>query len=71
MKRTHDSIIHFMTTGILCAAALVMIFAGAGLKPRRIYREIKTVDVATTLSAFIGTKPPSGSQGQILKEVVR
>ena len=48
-----------------------VIFAGAGLKPRRIYREIQTVDVATTLSAFIGTKPPSGSQGQILQEVVR
>ena len=27
MKRTHNSIIHFITTGILCAAALVMIFA--------------------------------------------
>ncbi len=48
-----------------------VIFAGAGLKPQRIYREIQTVDVATTLSAFIGTMQPSGASGKILDEVVR
>ncbi|MGI9568383.1 MAG: alkaline phosphatase family protein, partial [Desulfobulbia bacterium] len=48
-----------------------VIFAGAGLKPQSIYREIQTVDVATTLSAFIGTMQPSGAGGQILHEVVR
>ena len=30
-----------------------------------------TVDAATTLSAFVGTKRPSGSSGQVLPEVVR
>ena len=48
-----------------------VVFAGAGLKPQRIYREIQTVDVATTLSAFVGTMQPSGARGQILQEVVR
>ncbi len=48
-----------------------VIFSGAGLKPQRIYREIQTVDVATTLSAFIGTNRPCGARGQILQEVVR
>jgi hypothetical protein len=48
-----------------------VIFAGAGLMPQRIHRKVHTVDVATTLSAIIGTKPPSGASGQILPEVVR
>ncbi len=47
-----------------------VVFAGGGLKPQRVYREIQTVDVATTLSAFIGTMQPSGASGQILDEVV-
>jgi len=47
-----------------------VIFAGAGLRPQRIHREVHTVDVATTLSAFVGTKRPSGARGQILLEVV-
>jgi hypothetical protein len=48
-----------------------VVFAGAGLMPQRIHRKVYTVDVATTLSAIIGTKPPSGASGQILPEVVR
>jgi arylsulfatase A-like enzyme len=48
-----------------------VIFAGAGLQSKNVYREIQTVDVATTLSAFIGTNRPSGARGQILQEVVR
>lgn len=48
-----------------------VIFAGAGLKHQRIHREIQTVDVATTLSAIVGTKRPSGARGQVLHEVVR
>ena len=46
-----------------------IIFAGAGLKPRRVHRKVHTVDVATTLSAFVGAKPPSGANGQVLQEV--
>lgn len=48
-----------------------VVFAGAGLQPTRIYREIRTVDVAPTLSAFLGIEPPSGSRGQILEEVLQ
>jgi predicted AlkP superfamily pyrophosphatase or phosphodiesterase len=48
-----------------------IIFAGAGLKSQRVSRKVQTVDVAPTLSAFIGTNRPSGASGQILQEVVR
>jgi predicted AlkP superfamily pyrophosphatase or phosphodiesterase len=48
-----------------------VIFAGANLKPQRVFRKIQTVDVATTLSAMVGTQRPSGATGQILPEVVR
>jgi len=47
-----------------------VIFAGAGLEPRKVYREVHTVDVAPTLSAAVGAKPPSGSRGQVLVEVL-
>ena len=47
-----------------------VIFAFAGLKPKKIYRRIHTVDVATTLSAYVGAKPPSGASGNVLEEVV-
>jgi len=48
-----------------------VIFAGAGLKPQRVYREIATVDIASTLSEFTGTNRPSGARGQVLPEVLR
>ncbi len=47
-----------------------VIFAGAGLQPRRVYREIQTIDVARTLAAWTGTKPPSAASGQILVEAM-
>lgn len=47
-----------------------VIFAGCGLKPQKVYRHINTVDVATTLAAWIGAKPPSGAAGQVLGEVM-
>jgi len=48
-----------------------IIFAGAGIEPERVYRKVDTVDVASTLAAFVGAKPPSGASGQILREVVK
>jgi predicted AlkP superfamily pyrophosphatase or phosphodiesterase len=48
-----------------------VIFAGAGLKPQRVAREIKTVDVAATLSEYVGTNRPSGARGEVLGEVTR
>jgi len=47
-----------------------IVFAGAGLKPQTVYRRVHTVDIAPTLAAFARTKPPSGSVGNILEEVV-
>lgn len=48
-----------------------LVFAGAGLQPRSVDRKVATVDIAPTLSAFTGVKPPSGSRGELLPEVLR
>jgi len=47
-----------------------VVFAGAGLTPAVVDRRVHTVDVAPTLSAFLGMKPPSGSDGEPLVEVL-
>ncbi len=47
-----------------------IVFAGAGLAPQFVDREVQTVDLAVTLSAFMGIKPPSGSAGVTLEEVL-
>lgn len=48
-----------------------VMFAGMDVKAQSVYRRVRTVDVATTLSAFVGTKRPSGSRGDVLIEVLR
>ena len=47
-----------------------IIFAGVDVKAQRIARPVFTIDVAPTLSAYIGTKPPSSSEGVPLTEVL-
>ncbi len=47
-----------------------VVFAGSGIRPQRIHRRIDTVDVARTLAACLGTKPPSGATGSVLHEVL-
>ena len=47
-----------------------IIFAGNGLKSQRIFRRVHTIDVAPTLAALLGAKPPSGSAGDPLLEVM-
>ena len=47
-----------------------MIFAGADLEPQTIHREVSTVDLAATLSAYLGLQPPSGCVGTVLTEVL-
>jgi len=47
-----------------------VVFAGAGLKAETVDRAVQTVDVAVTLSAFMGIKPPSGAVGVPLVEVL-
>jgi len=46
-----------------------IVFAGAGLTAKTVYRRVHTIDIAPTLSAYLGIKPPSGAQGKPLKEV--
>jgi predicted AlkP superfamily pyrophosphatase or phosphodiesterase len=47
-----------------------LIFAGPGITARTVHRRVHTVDVAPTLSAIVGCKPPSGASGQRLIEVL-
>ncbi|MCH7228533.1 hypothetical protein MLD59_20500 [Verrucomicrobiaceae bacterium E54] len=47
-----------------------VIFAGAGLESRKISRPVTPYDIATTLANHLGVKPPSGSIGNPLTEVV-
>jgi len=48
-----------------------VIFAGAGLKPVTINRAVTPYDIAPTLSAYLGMKPPSGAVGTLLLEVLK
>ena len=48
-----------------------IIFAGIGIPAQRIDRMVHTVDIAPTLSLIVGAKPPTGSFGAPLNEVIR
>ncbi len=48
-----------------------IIFAGMRIPAQRINRMVHTVDVAPTLSLIVGAKPPTGSFGAPLNEVIR
>jgi len=47
-----------------------VIFAAPGVQPQTVTRRIHTIDIAPTLSAILGIKPPSGSRGNVLVEAV-
>lgn len=47
-----------------------VIFAGAGLQQKSISRAITPYDIAPTLAAYLGVKPPSGAIGNPLSEVL-
>jgi len=47
-----------------------IVFAGAGLTAQIVDRAVQTIDVAVTLSAYMGIKPPSGAAGTSLVEVL-
>lgn len=47
-----------------------IIFMGWGLSPDRVARRVETIDIAPTISAVLGIKPPSGAIGQVLPEVL-
>lgn len=48
-----------------------IIFAGPDIKPARISRLVHPVDVAPTLSAYLGISPPAAAQGIMLSEIVQ
>jgi hypothetical protein len=48
-----------------------IMFAGAGIAPQRISRLVHPADIVSTLSAWMGIKPPSGSVGHPLPEVLK
>ncbi|MDH3329529.1 MAG: alkaline phosphatase family protein, partial [Desulfobulbaceae bacterium] len=47
-----------------------IVFAGMQIPALHIQRRVLTVDIAPTLAAFLGVKPPSGSAGEPLVEVL-
>jgi len=46
-----------------------IVFAGMDIKSAKVSRKIYTVDIAPTLAAYVGIKPPSASVGEILSEI--
>ncbi len=48
-----------------------VIFAGWKFKGQQINRRIEPKDIAITLSNLMGTKPPSGADGEVLREIVQ
>jgi len=47
-----------------------IVFAGATLTAQRVERKVWTIDVAATLSAYMGVNPPSGAAGTPPVEVL-
>jgi predicted AlkP superfamily pyrophosphatase or phosphodiesterase len=47
-----------------------IIFTGGDVPARQVHRRVATVDVAATICACLGVKPPSGSAGRVLTEVL-
>jgi hypothetical protein len=43
---------------------------GPGVKPGPVARHVETVDVAPTISAYLGVKYPSGARGMVMTEVI-
>ncbi|AZV77682.1 alkaline phosphatase family protein [Parasedimentitalea marina] len=46
-----------------------LIFAGPGIKAQTVIRRVETVDIAPTITTYLGTKLPSGATGGPLPEV--
>jgi predicted AlkP superfamily pyrophosphatase or phosphodiesterase len=45
-------------------------FAGNGVSAQRVARRVAPTDIAPTIAAYLGVKPPSGSVGTVLTEVL-
>lgn len=47
-----------------------ILIAGPGIEPARVSRRVETIDVAPTIAAYLGAKPPSGALGLPLLEAL-
>jgi predicted AlkP superfamily pyrophosphatase or phosphodiesterase len=47
-----------------------IVFAGHGVRAQKVGRSVGPHQIAPTLSAYLGVKPPSGSDGQLLVEAL-
>ena len=47
-----------------------VIWMGPGITPGRIARHVETVDIAPTIAAYLGIRPPSGTRGVVMTEVL-
>ena len=47
-----------------------VIWMGPGIDAARIGRRVETVDVAPTIAAYLGIRPPSGTRGRMMTEVL-
>ncbi len=47
-----------------------ILFAGPGIEPRVVHRQVSPTGIASTLAAYLGLKAPSGAVGDVLVEVV-
>lgn len=48
-----------------------VVFVGGQFKGNRVYRPIEPIEIAPTLAALLGIKPPSGARGSPLMEVMQ
>lgn len=47
-----------------------VMWMGPGIAPARIARRAETVDIAPTIAAYLGIRPPSGARGAVMTEVL-
>jgi len=48
-----------------------VIIVAPGVRPQTVHRRVSPLDIAPTLAALVGAKPPSGAQGEPLLEVMQ
>ena len=47
-----------------------ILFVGPGIARQTVTRRVAPYDIAPTIAAYLGIKPPSGSVGEPLEEVL-
>ena len=47
-----------------------IVFMGPGIQSKSVFRRVHPVDVAPTITAFLGLSPPGSTQGSVLPEIL-